>query len=205
MYIAFLTNIRYPVCMPGTGAGAFNKLYEQYFNRSVRFVRSYLFDDQAAEDIASECLIKVWEKMKTAELESVRSYLFVALKHRALDYLKHEGIRKAAADNIGARLNRELEIRISTLESLDPQDIFSTEIHRILYQTLEELPEKTRLIFMMSRFEGRSHKEIAERFNLTVKGVDYQLAKSLAALRISLKDYLPLLQLLVLLSQSKTN
>lgn len=191
--------------MPETGSRAFNKLYEQYFNRSVRFVRSYLFDNQAAEDIASECLIKVWEKMNTAELESVRSYLFVALKHRALDYLKHERVRKAAADKISGLLDREFEIRISTLESLDPQDIFSTEIHRILHQTLQELPEKTRLIFMMSRFEGKSHKEIAQRFGLSVKGVDYQLAKSLTALRVSLKDYLPLLQLLFLLSQSKIN
>src|SRR5690606_6476625 len=57
----------------------FDSLYQHYFNRSARFVRSYLHDAQAAEDIASECLIKLSEKMKTAELNDVRSYLFVTL------------------------------------------------------------------------------------------------------------------------------
>jgi RNA polymerase sigma-70 factor (ECF subfamily) len=172
----------------------FDELYRQYFTRSVRFLRSYLHSSQAAEDIASECLIKLWEKMNTSGVKEVQAYLFVVLKNRALDYLKHEAIHQTAVNGISAQLTREREIRISTLESLDPQDIFSAEIHRILHQTLEELPQKTKLIFMMSRFEGLSQKEIAQQFGISVKGVDYQVSKALSTLRKALKDYLPILQ-----------
>lgn len=87
---------------------------------------------------------------------------------------------------------RELSIRISTLEGCNPEEIFSTEIQTILNHTLEELPEQTRNVFRMSRFEQKSGKEIAQTLGITVKGVDYHIAKALKALRISLKDYLPL-------------
>jgi RNA polymerase sigma-70 factor (ECF subfamily) len=85
-----------------------------------------------------------------------------------------------------------LDIRISTLEACNPDNIFSEEIRAILAKTLQELPPQTRKVFMMSRYEQMSGKEIAEALNITVKGVDYHIAKALKALRISLKDYLPL-------------
>jgi len=89
-----------------------------------------------------------------------------------------------------------LAIRISTLEACNPENIFSEEIRTILVKTLQELPPQTRKVFMMSRFEQKSGKEIAEMLGITVKGVDYHIAKALKALRISLKDYLPLFYLL---------
>jgi len=173
----------------------FDSLYQHYFNRSARFVRSYLHDAQAAEDIASECLIKLWEKMKTAELNDVRSYLFVTLKNRALDYLKREKLRHAAVKDMSERLNRELELRISTLASLDPQDIFSADVRRIIEETLEELPEKTRAVFLMSRFGGQNYKEIAADLGISVKGVDYHISKAMSAFKASLGDYLSFLPL----------
>ena len=93
---------------------------------------------------------------------------------------------------------RELAIRISTLEGCNPEDIFSVEIQTILNRTLEELPEQTRNVFKMSRFEQKSGKEIAQSLGITVKGVDYHIAKALKALRVSLKDYLPLFYFLFL-------
>ncbi len=53
-----------------------------------------------------------------------------------------------------------------------------------------------RRIFIMSRFENKSGKEIADILGITVKGVDYHMGKALKALRISLKDYLPILYFL---------
>ena len=59
------------------------------------------------------------------------------------------------------------------------------------------MPLQTKRVFMMSRFEQKSGKEIAEALGITVKGVDYHIAKALKALRISLKDYLPLIYFLL--------
>ena len=69
--------------------------------------------------------------------------------------------------------------------------MFSSEITRILEDTLASLPEQTRQIFIMSRYEQMSVKEIAETLHLAPKSVEYHITKSLKVLRIALKDYLP--------------
>ena len=72
------------------------------------------------------------------------------------------------------------------------EEIFSHEIQTIIHNTLQSLPEQTRRIFEMSRFENKTVKEIAEETNITAKGVEYHITKALKVLRIKLKDYLPL-------------
>jgi RNA polymerase sigma-70 factor (ECF subfamily) len=153
----------------------------------------------AAEDIATDSIIRLWEKLKKEPVEQIRPFLFSILKSRALDYLKHQKVKRNAHDQITRSLNRELEIRTNSLEASDPNDIFSSEIHDIIERTLNGLPERTRKIFIMSRFEDKSHKEISELYNITVKGVDYHIMQSVKELRLALKDYIHLLGIIVFL------
>jgi RNA polymerase sigma-70 factor (ECF subfamily) len=88
---------------------------------------------------------------------------------------------------------QELSFRISALEEFIPDDIFSEEITNIFRKALSQLPEQTRKVFIMSRFQDKSNKNIAEELNISVKGVEYHISKALRSLKISLKDYLPLL------------
>ena len=179
--------------MDSHSAESFNMIYTTYYRKSYLFVKSYVHDELVAEDIVSESLIKLWERIKSQPIEHVSSFLFTILKNSALDHLKHETLERKAFQSLHELHKRELEIRISVLESCDPNEIFSSEIEQIIKITLESLPEKSRQIFMMSRFEHKSHKEIAEIFNITVKGVDYHISLTTKVLRIKLKDYLPCL------------
>ena len=96
-----------------------------------------------------------------------------------------------ASDKIFQIYSWELSNRIATLEELEPNEIFTAEIQEIVNRTLETLPEQTRRIFAMSRYENKSHKEIADLLNMTTKGVEYHINKATKVLRIALKDYLP--------------
>jgi len=178
--------------MNSNSANSFNAVYKAYYKKSFLFVKSYVHDELVAEDIVSESLIKLYHRMKLQPVEHVGPFLFTILKNGALDHLKHETLELKAYHSLHKYLKRELEIRISTLTSTDPNEVFSEEIQKIIQRTLEALPEKSRSIFMLSRFENKSNKEIAEIFNITVKGVDYHIALTLKSLRESLKDYLPL-------------
>jgi RNA polymerase sigma-70 factor (ECF subfamily) len=149
----------------------------------------------AAEDIVSDSLIKLWEKMRTEIVDPAGPYLFTILKNLSLDYLRHQSIKKDVHHTITDRLNRELAIRINALEDSDPNEIFSQEIIQIIEATLNCLPEKTREIFIMSRFDNKQHREIADFYKISVKGVDYHLAKAVSDLRHALKDYLPLISI----------
>lgn len=172
-------------------ADNFNAVYNTYYQKSFLFVQSYVHDEMVAEDIVSESLIKLWKLMKQKETGEIAPLLFTILRNHSLDHLKHEAVRKSAHTRISQLYQRDLEIRLTTLEACNPEEIFSSEVKEIIRITLDSLPEKTRQVFEMSRFSGKPYKEIAQELNITVKGVDYHITKAMTVLRIALKDYLP--------------
>lgn len=174
----------------------FDDIYTTFYRKSFLYVKSYVHDDMVAEDIVSDSLIRLWEQQKKEIVNPVGPYLFSMLKNRALDYLKHQVVQRDVHGAMAVALERELEIRMASLESSDPKEIFSNEVQQIIDDTLRSLPEKTREIFILSRFGNTPHKEIAETFDITVKGVEYHIMQAVRELRISLKDYLPLVGML---------
>ena len=170
----------------------FETLYQHFYRKAFYFTRSYIFDELVAEDIASEALVKLWEQIRRNDIKSPDAFLLTILKNKALDYLKHEQIKEEALNELKSAYDEELNMRISMLEACDPKEIFTAEIQKLVKDTLTEFPKLTRQIFEMSRYENKTNREIAEELNFTVKNVEYHITKVLKALRISLKDYLPL-------------
>jgi len=178
----------------------FNTLYTQYYRKSFLFTKSYVHDTFAAEDIVSESIIKLWENLKEQTPEDIKhleALLLTILKNRSLDYLKHEALRYEVEEEITSSFKRELEIRISSLQDCNPNEIFSEEIKQILYNTLNSMPEQTKRIFILSRLYNKTNKEIAAELCVTVKDIEYHMTKALKNLRINLKDYLPFLLFLL--------
>lgn len=156
------------------------------------FAKSYVHDAWAAEDIASEALTSLWEIMKKNEIHHPLTFLFSIVKNKSIDYLRHELTHQEALAMMSDVGMRELNTRISTLEACDPEIIYSNEVQHIIESTLSTLPERTREVFLMSRYQNLSKQEIATALGITTKGVEYHLANALKSLRVSLKDYLPL-------------
>ncbi|MDR1258295.1 MAG: RNA polymerase sigma-70 factor [Tannerellaceae bacterium] len=171
----------------------FQELYNTWYKKSFTFAKAYVQDRMIAEDIVSESLVKLWKMMQEKKIEYPQSLLLTLLKNKSLDHLRREVMRQTVEEGLAETCRRELSIRISTLEACNPEDIFSSEVKEIIQKTLTSLPEQTRAIFEMSRFDGLSVKEISLRKGITPKAVEYHITRSLKALRVSLKDYLPLL------------
>ena len=172
----------------------FNSIYTSYHKKAFLFAKSYIQDDFAAEDIASDSFIRLWERMKADPVDKnhIAPLLLTILKNKALDYLKHEEVKRQAFENIVDWHQKELSTRISTLEACNPEEIFSDEVHRIVEETLGSLSDQTRRVFVLSRFEGKSNKEISDEMGISIKGVEYHISKALKELRVALKDYLVL-------------
>ena len=94
----------------------FNSIYERNYRRSFLITTSYVHDDMAAEDIVAESLVKYWRLSLSQEAETSETLLLSILKYKALDYLRHKVIHESAIENIMELNDRELNIRISTLE-----------------------------------------------------------------------------------------
>ena len=105
----------------------------------------------------------LWENREKWEKDSnLHALLLTIIKNKSLNYLEHEQVRMKAEEAINTHKQRELDLRISTLEACEPATIFDTEIQRIVYKTLEQLPEQSRHIFILSRYHNAPNKKIAE-------------------------------------------
>ena len=169
----------------------FAELYDSYFNKCYLFTKSYVHDKHVAEDITSESLIKLYEILQREEIKNISAYLMTLLRNKSLDHLRHLAAREKAYSNLSTIDSQELAFRISTLEECDPDIIFSKEIQSIINKTLSDLSSQTRKIYLLSRNENYTNKEIASEMDLSVKSVEYHMTKALSALRVNLKDYLP--------------
>ncbi len=171
----------------------FKQFYDTYYKRCFLFAKSYVHDDWLAEDISSGALVKLWEISQEKTVDNPKIILFTILRNKALDYLKHQTIKENTLSTLSEYGRRELEIRISTLEATNPDKIFANDIQRIVHDTLAKLPEQTRTIFEMNRFQNLSKKEIGDKLGISVKGVDYHISKALKCLRENLQDYFPII------------
>lgn len=171
----------------------FNSIYTTYYRKAFLFTLSYVHNDLVAEDIVSEAIIYLWELSKKQEIPSVEAVLITYIRSKSLNYLKHLQIQENVFQNLSDKGQRELNIRISTLEACDPQEIMSEELRSKVKALLDSMPKKTRLAFIWDRLDGKSHKEIADELDISVKGVEYHISKAVKILRDNLKDYAPFL------------
>jgi RNA polymerase sigma-70 factor (ECF subfamily) len=177
---------------------AFNEIYNVYYRKCFLFAKSYVHNVEIAEDFAMEAMVKLWENYQVSDnVLNIYAFLLTVVKNLSLNYLQHERTKWEVHETILDASQRELDLRISTLEACDPSILFSTDVRAIFDQTLASLPEQTRNVFNLSRVEAKSTKEIAQQLDMSIKGVDYHIGKSLKVLRVNLKDYLPSLFFLV--------
>jgi RNA polymerase sigma-70 factor (ECF subfamily) len=177
----------------------FNELFNEYYERIVRFAKSYVRDLAVAEDFASEAFAAFWENRAILSDETnPRAYILTIVKNKCMNYLKHEQIRLKAERELNNHSEWVFTTNLNTLEACDPDFIFSDEIQHILNETLEKMPQKTRQIFFLNRFDGLSYNEIALKMNVSQKTIEFHISKALRALRFALKDFICLLLFILL-------
>ena len=171
----------------------FNNIFVTHRDRYIRFAYSYTYNQETAEDLVTESLMYYWEnRHRLEEVKDIPLYILVTLKNKCLDYLQRERTWNNIAENLLSNKEWELQMRISSLEAL-----FSNEVQELVNQALAKLPEKSRHIFIMSRYEGKNYQTIAKETNLSVKSIEFHISKALNLLRKELKDYLPCLLFVV--------
>lgn len=181
-----------------TDSRLFASLFEQFKEPFTLFANSYIRDIAAAEDIYTDAMMQYWEKRhEIPDNTNLPAYILTCVKNKALNHLRHLNVKTEVEEQLFSHNTRELNFRISSLESCDPSDLFTSEVRQIIQNTLSELPEQTRNIFFKSRYENKSNREIAEELNISIKTVEFHISKALKVFRFELKDYLPFFLLLV--------
>ncbi|MDD4514202.1 RNA polymerase sigma-70 factor [Massilibacteroides sp.] len=171
-----------------------DQIYSEYKERYIRFALSYVRDKDTAEDMVMEAILYYWEnRASLTDVKNIPLYILTVIKNKCLNYLQRLRSWNDLSDKILTDQEWDLKMRISSLSSCDPAMLFCDEVQVLLRKAIGELPEKTRAIFLLSREDEKSYKEIAEITGLSVKSVEFHISKALTHLRQRLKDYLPLL------------
>lgn len=169
----------------------FSRFFKENQEKFLAFAYSYLRDKAEAEDILMESMIALWENRDRWEKgSSLHALLLTIIRNKALNLLEHRQIRLRVEEDISSHSLRELDLRISTLKACEPEQIFNTEIQHILHKALDLMPQQSRTIFMLSRFQNLPNRQIAEQLNISLKTVESHITKALRILRLELKDYL---------------
>jgi RNA polymerase sigma-70 factor, ECF subfamily len=169
---------------------AFEMLFRTYYQPLCNYAYTFVQDKAEAEEIVQSTFLSVWEKKETLEIRSaVKPYLYAMVRNASLNVLKHEKIKQQ-------HVTVELAMGERSVESVT-RTVMASELETRIYNAMEKLPEQCRLIFKLSRFEELKYAEIAEQLNLSIKTVENQMGKALKIMREQLKDYLPLLIVLM--------
>lgn len=169
-------------------------IFKEYKERYIRFALSYVRNKEVAEDLVMESIMYYWENRTIlTEVKNVPLYILIIIKNKCLNYLQRLKTWDEVSDRIITDQEWDLKMRISSLSACNPEMLFCDEVQGLLKKAIAELPQKTKEIFLLSREEEKSYKEIAEITGLSVKSVEFHVSKALTHLRKRLKDYLPLL------------
>lgn len=170
---------------------SFNDFYISNYSKFVRFAYSYVKDMPVSEDFVTESFMSYWiNRDSLMENPNIRAYIFTSIKNKCLNHLRNIQIQENVLKKISEYSIWERNMRINTLEACDPDEIYSEELQRLLDKALSVMPKKTLAVFVASRYQDKTYKEISEEMDITVKGVGFHMTKALKILRDHLKDYL---------------
>lgn len=171
---------------------AFEEVFKADYNRIVGFCQQFIGDKDQAQSLAQEAFVKLWLNLEKIEtVNGIHSFLYTAAKTDCLNYIRHKKV-------IGKYQDKQLqlkegELNREILESFDFYQLELLELEKMIIQSINELPEKCRLVFVLSRMEDKKNCEIATQLNITVKSVEANMTRALKTLRSKLAEYLPLI------------
>jgi RNA polymerase sigma-70 factor, ECF subfamily len=156
---------------------AFYHLYERYCRRLYGFVLRYIKQKEDAEEIVQEVFVKIWEsRNKIDAYSSFESFLFTIAYNNTISMLRKRTNEKKYLEHLLA-----LQHPDDLPDLID--EIHFNELNDRIQLLLNELTPRQKEIYQMSREEGLSHDEIANKLDISVNTVKKHMVNTLAFLK----------------------
>ena len=158
----------------------FTLVFRHYYSPMCSHAVRYVYSKSYAEDIVSEVFMEFWRKQHFEKVTTTyRAYLFRAVRNRALNFIRDEWGQETEV----LPENTLLSGRVTPDEH-----IMYEQFYQKVQKNIENLPPKCKKIFLMSRYEGMSHKDIARIQDISTRTVEGHISKALQIMREAL-DY----------------
>ncbi|WP_199118369.1 RNA polymerase sigma-70 factor [Pedobacter sp. ASV28] len=169
---------------------AFDQLFTHFYPGLLRYAKSLLpYPTDAAEDIVSDVFCSLWvNREKIVVRDSIASYLYRAVKNRIINSYKKSKLNVIdVADSVNEIVGKKHEL---------PDQLMSfKEFNERISYLINRLPEKTRLVFLMSREEGLTYEQIAEVMEVSINTIKTHMFRAIRFLKeaFNANDYIHLL------------
>lgn len=155
--------------------GAFETLFNTYYTRLVVFASRLVTDHDMARELVQDVFVSFYEKREEIQIHtSLKAHLYQSVRNRCLNYIKREKLMKGHHQIILASQNDTAYFESAVEEN---------ELENRLFELVNELPEKCRQVFELSRVEGLKNDDIAQKLNISKRTVETQISKALKFLR----------------------
>lgn len=170
---------------------AFGQLYEKHKANLVTVARSYVRETTVAEDIVTDCFLYYWENREKIEIKhGVPAYILTSVKNRCLNWLRDERNRLKLQERIHSNSMRVISERIASLQTDNPDSTYLKDMVSIIERELNKMPSSMRKVFLASRLDDMTYKEIADKFSMSENQVEFEIRKAIKIFQIALRDYL---------------
>lgn len=161
---------------------AIKLLFDLHYTKLTRASLRIVGEENAAEDMVQEVFCELWKKRDSLEINiSPGAYLRRAVVNKSLNYIKKKKILTTEEDTAQP---------LASSQSSAQETLEASELERVINQAIDNLPDKARVAFSLSRFEELTYPEIAEKLGISVKTVEYQVSRALSLLREAVGPYL---------------
>lgn len=159
---------------------AFNQLFNVYSSRLYHFAYGYFKSKDEAEELVQETFCKVWERKSDLKEEfQFRSYLFTIAFNYVRKYFRSKALLNKYMESVTTGSVRDMPTS---------QDVNYPSLKELVDRLVDEMPEKRRLVFIKSRYEGKTATDIAEEMNISKSTVENHLNQALRHLRNCLRE-----------------
>lgn len=159
---------------------AFRTLYERYAPRLAAFSAKFQASSAETDEIVQETFIRTWvHRQRIDPTQPFEAYIITIAKN-----LIYNHVRK-----LGHQQNYLREISAGAVSKQEDPAIQIRELQELIGRSMQQLPEKCRMVFRKSRLEGYSNAQIAAEMEISKSTVENQLNKALKIIRKDLEDH----------------
>ncbi len=157
-------------------------LFRRHYTYLCQAVYRILLDEHLAEDLVQDVFFELWKKYHRLTINiSYRAYLRRAVINKSLNYIR---------DHRRVHFEQQDDLPLTTSLADAEQLLEKAELQELIDRAIDQLPDRCRVVFVLSRFEDLTYREIAESLDISEKTVENQISKALRWLRSALGPYL---------------
>jgi RNA polymerase sigma-70 factor (family 1) len=151
---------------------SFKKLYLLYYSKLFWFAKSFVKNDEAAEEIIDDVFLNLWmQRQRLTEINNFSNYCYVSVKNKSLTHISKTQLNQVNIDDV--------KIEIIDSAATGEDKLICGDVTKVINNSLNKLSDQCKVVFKLVKEDGLKYREVAELLNLSIKTVEYHMGNAL--------------------------